>query len=114
MIDALQRDPAFLRILLYTALEGNPLAEPFFRRRVAPLREFLSGYIARRAREGAFRDLDPVLAARAFLGMVWDYVLVREVFRQKEAYPQSGEVAAPTFVSIFLDGVVARKEDPHG
>jgi AcrR family transcriptional regulator len=114
IIEALQADPAFFRILLYTALEGHSLAEPFFRQRMAALREFLAGYIARRTREGAFRDLDPVLAARAFIGMVWDYVLVRELFRQKEIYPVPGEAAAETFVSIFLDGVTAAKEAPRG
>jgi hypothetical protein len=110
----LQADPAFFRILLYTALEGHSLAEPFFRQRMAALREFLSGYIARRTREGAFRELDPVLAARAFIGMVWDYVLVRELFQQKESYPISGEAAADPFVSIFLDGMTAVKEDRRG
>ena len=114
IIEALQADPAFFRILLYTALEGHSLAEPFFRQRMAALREFLSGYIARRTREGAFRKLDPVLAARAFIGMVWDYVLVRELFQQKESYPISGEAAADTFVSIFLDGMTAGKEGRRG
>jgi hypothetical protein len=46
--------------------------------------------------------------------MVWDYVLVRELFRQKEIYPVPGEAAAETFVSIFLDGVTAAKEAPRG
>lgn len=110
IVEALHADPAFFRILLYTALEGHSLAEPFFRQRVAALREFLSGYIARRTREGAFRDVDPVLAARAFVGMVWDYVLVRELFQQKRAYPVSGERAAETFVTIFLDGVRGRRD----
>jgi AcrR family transcriptional regulator len=114
MIEGLQGDPAFLRILLYTALEGHSLAESFFRRRVAPLREFLTRYIAGRMREGAFRELDPVLSARAFIGMVWDYVLVREVFRQQLHYPQPVEAAAETFVSIFLDGIVAVKEAHRG
>ena len=114
IIEALQADPAFFRILLYTALEGHSLAEPFFRQRMAALREFLSGYIARRTREGAFRELDPVLAARAFIGMVWDYVLVRELFQQKESYPISGEAAADTFVAIFLDGMTAGKADRCG
>ena len=114
IIEALQADPAFFRILLYTALEGHSLAEPFFRQRMAALREFLSGYIARRTREGAFRELDPVLAARAFIGMVWDYVLVRELFQQKESYPISGEAAADTFVAIFLDGMTAGKADRRG
>jgi AcrR family transcriptional regulator len=100
---------------LYRHFEGKEaLYAAIIDRKMAALREFLSGYIARRTREGAFRELDPVLAARAFIGMVWDYVLVRELFRQKESYPISGEAAADTFVSIFLDGMTAGKEDRRG
>ena len=52
--------------------------------------------------------------AAAVLGLAARPDLVREVFRQQVAYPQPGEVAAHTFVSIFLDGVVAPQEACHG
>lgn len=100
-----ESDPAFLRILFYTALEGHALAEPFFASRVRRIREFLAGYVATRIAEGAFRDTDPVLAARAFLGMVFDHLNVRLVFRQQEAYPQPREEVVETFVEIFLGGM---------
>ena len=98
-------DPSFLRILLYTALEGHERAAPFFATRVRRLREFLADYIARRTREGAFRAIDPVLGARGFLGMVMDFVIVREVFQQRDAYPHAREQAADVFVTLFLDGI---------
>jgi AcrR family transcriptional regulator len=101
----IESDPAFLRILLYTALEGHALAEPFFASRVRRIREFVGGYIATRIAEGAFRDTDPVLAARAFLGMVFDHLNVRLVFRQQEAYPQPLDEVVGTFVGIFLGGM---------
>jgi AcrR family transcriptional regulator len=97
-------DPSFLRILLYTGLEEHELAAQFFERQIH-LREFVAGYIARRTREGAFRPVDPKLCARAFLGMVVDYLIVREVFNQKHLYPAGPEEVARTFVSIFLDGI---------
>ena len=113
LIARVEADPAFLRILHFTALEGHSLAEPFFASRVARLREFLTGYIARRIEAGAFRRLDPVIAARAFLGMVSDYVNVRVVFQQQAAYPQpSGEVVE-TFVSLFLAGISAPNGEPR-
>lgn len=102
---SVEADPSFLRILLYTGLEGHELAAPFFERRIRRLREFVAGYIARRIREGAFRALDAKLCARAFLGMVVDYLIVREVFHQREVYPEGPEQVAETFVSIFLDGM---------
>jgi len=107
LIERVEADPAFIRILLFTALEGHSLAEPFFAARVLRVREFLTSYIARRIRDRAFRPLDPVIAARAFLGMVSDYLNVRFVFRQQAAYPQSTGEVVETFVSIFLAGISA-------
>jgi len=105
MIERVEADPAFIRILHFTALEGHSLAEPFFASRILRIREFLSGYIARRIREGAFRPVDPVIAARAFLGMVSDYINVRVVFRQEDVYQQPVEQVIETFVSLFLTGI---------
>jgi AcrR family transcriptional regulator len=105
LIERAEADPAFIRILLFTALEGHSLSEPFFAARVLRMREFLTDYIARRVREGAFRALDPVLAARAFLGMVSDYMNVRVVFQRQADYPQPTGEVVETFVSIFLAGI---------
>jgi AcrR family transcriptional regulator len=105
LIQRAEADPAFIRILLFTALEGHSLSEPFFAARVLRMREFLTGYIGRRVREGAFRPLDPVLAARAFLGMVSDYMNVRVVFQRQADYPQPTGEVVETFVSIFLTGI---------
>jgi AcrR family transcriptional regulator len=101
----LEEDPAFLRILLFTALEGHALSEPFFASRVRRLREFVTRYVELRVDEGAFRPVEPALAARAFLGMIFDHMNVRVVFQQKETYPQKLDEVADTFTSIFLAGV---------
>ena len=79
ILESVEADPSFLRLLLYSALEGHELARPFYETRMRRLREFLTRYISRRAREGAFRGHDPVLAARAFLGMVVDHLIIRQV-----------------------------------
>lgn len=100
-------DPEFLRILTFTALEGHALAEPFFAARVRSLRDFLEGYLARRIREGGFRRIDPALAARAFLGMVFDQLNARVVFQQDAASPAVDDVVE-CFVTLFLDGIRAQ------
>jgi AcrR family transcriptional regulator len=107
ILERSESDPAFLRILLFTALEGHALAQPFFAARMWRLRDFLTGYVERRVSEGGFRGVDPVLAARTFLGMVFDHLLARHVFGQIERYPHPVAVVAETFAGIFLDGVRA-------
>jgi AcrR family transcriptional regulator len=108
IFDSVEADPSFLRLLLYSALEGHEMARPFYETRMRRLREFLTRYVARRMRDGAFRAGDPALAARAFMGMVADHLIARTVFgqRQHDAY-SSAEIAA-AFTEIFLDGVRAR------
>jgi len=103
-----EADPTFLRILYFSALEGHRLADPFFESRVKRLREFVSEYIARRIEDGSFAEVDPVIASRAFLGMVFDHLNVRLVLGQADAYPQPLDEVAETFVAIFLGGMQTR------
>ncbi|HEX8292011.1 MAG TPA: hypothetical protein VF570_09670, partial [Pyrinomonadaceae bacterium] len=105
-----QEDPEFLRLLMYSALEGHKLAQIFWDKNVRVLYEFLGGYIRRRQREGAFRDADPNGAVRVFLGSVihhslvnllWDKDPARRIFRV------TNEEAARQFAEILLRGVAA-------
>jgi hypothetical protein len=54
--------------------------------------------------------VDPALGARAFIGMVVDHLVVREIYGQRDQYPQPPEEVAATFVSIFLDGIRAGRD----
>jgi AcrR family transcriptional regulator len=109
LLRSVDANPSLLRLILFSALEGHQLARPFQEGRIRRLRDFLSEYLERRTREGAFRGVDPGLGARAFIGMVVDHLIVREVFDQRDRYPQPPEAVAETFVSIFLDGIRARE-----
>jgi len=105
ILESVESDPSFLRLLLYSALEGHEMARPFYEKRMRRVREFLTRYIAQRTRDGEFRDLEPVLAARAFVGMVADHLIARTVFGQKDPVHYDPERVAESFTSIFLDGV---------
>lgn len=113
LLAGVSSDPSFIRLLFYSALEGHQLAQPFREKRIRRLREFLTGYLERRIREGAFREIDPALGARFFIGLFVDYAIVRQVFGQGEEYPQSPEEVARTYVSIFLDGIRATPGSPR-
>lgn len=99
-------DPAFFRILLFTGLEGHSLAEPFYEARVRRLRSFLTDYVARRIEEGAFQPMDPILASRAFFGMLLGHMLVKTVYRQDERDERSMDEVIDSLVPIFLHGVL--------
>ena len=105
MILRTQTDPTLMRLLFFSALEGHALADLFFQRRVQALDDFLGKYIADRVAAGAFRAVDPILAAWNFIGMIVQYLLLQELFRQKAPSNVSVEQAIEEMVATFLRGV---------
>lgn len=99
-------DPTLLRLLLFSALEGHELSDMFFRKQHRVFYDYLAGYIRRRIEDGTFRDVDPLLAARAFVGMIAHHRLLHEIFRVP--MPRSHEDTVATYVTLFLDGLMAR------
>ena len=98
-----EQDSSFMRLLLFSALEGHELSEMFVT--VMTVRNPMAKYIKRRIDEGAFRPMNPELAARAFFGMFASFVLWQEVFGLKKTHPHDRDEVVRTFVSIFLSGV---------
>jgi AcrR family transcriptional regulator len=110
MLDHHQGDPDFLRLLMYIALENHSLGQVFWDKNVRVLYEFLGGYVRRRQREGAFRDVDPYAAVRVFLGSVIHHSLVNLLWDKDPAsriFKVSNEEAARQFAEILLLGVAA-------
>jgi AcrR family transcriptional regulator len=100
-----EQDPSLLRLLLFSALEGHDLSHLFFESKVRGLHEFLSGYIKGRIADGAFQPVDPLLAARGFVGMVAYYLLIHEIFGVKRPAGVLPEPVIDTFVTLFLQGI---------
>ncbi|HAP41124.1 MAG TPA: hypothetical protein DCQ94_15400 [Nitrospira sp.] len=96
-------DPTMLRLLLFSALEGHELADMFFGNQHRVFYDYLAGYIRTRIDEGAFRPLDPLLAARAFIGMVVHHRLLHEIFEVPLHCPHKDIVS--TYVELFLTGL---------
>ena len=105
MLERHQQDTSFLRLLYYSALEGHFLSEMFFQMRVRAKIATLADYIGQRIKDGAFREVDPTLAAMSFLGMVVQHVIGQELFGLKRLYPCPPEAAVETMVGLFLSGL---------
>jgi AcrR family transcriptional regulator len=100
-----EQDPSLMRLLLFSALEGHDLSHLFFESKVRGLHEFLSGYIKDRIADGAFQPVDPLLAARGFVGMIAHYLLIHEIFEVKRPAGLLPEHVVDTFVRLFLQGI---------
>lgn len=102
-------DPTLLRLLLFSALEGHEISAMFFRTQHRIFYDFLAGYITQRAKEGAFRHVDPMLAARAFTGMLAHHRLLHEIFGVPAHRSPEDSVAA--YVTLFLDGLLTARPE---
>jgi len=98
-----EADATFLRLLLFSALEGHQLSEMFVSSMGA--RHPIANYIQRRIDQGAFRPVNAQLAARGLFGMFASFVLWQEIFGFKQKHPHDRDEVVRTFVSIFLTGV---------
>jgi AcrR family transcriptional regulator len=101
----MEHDSSLMRLLLFSALEGHPLAQTFFESKVQGLHEFLSSYIEARIADGAFRPVNALVAARAFVGMVVHYILLHEIYGVKRPPGCTPEQVVDTFITLFCDGV---------
>jgi AcrR family transcriptional regulator len=99
------RDTELTRLLWFTALESHTLSRRFFSTYVAVYYEALAEHIRRRAREGAFRNVDALISARGFLGMVVYHFLVQELFGGEKYQKFNPEAVAKTLAGIWLNGM---------
>jgi AcrR family transcriptional regulator len=100
-----EQDSTFMRLLLFSALEGHELVDMFLA--AMAVRDPMVNYVQRQMDEGKFRQMDPFLASRAFLGMFVGHVQMQEIFGQKKTREFDRSEVVRTFVSIYLAGMKA-------
>lgn len=112
VIERLQRDPEFLRLMLHSALEGHSFAAQFRDRHNAPLRRFLLEYVTERQREGVFRAGEPEPLVRAILAVPVHHGMVETLMPPEGRAPFRGDVVE-SYVNFVLHGLsVAAPEGP--
>jgi hypothetical protein len=94
-----------MRLLLFSALEGHPRSHLFFETQVRQIHVFLSSYIEARIAEGVFRPVNPLIAARSFMGMIVHYLLLHEIYGVKRPAGFLPEQVVDTFVTLFCEGI---------
>jgi AcrR family transcriptional regulator len=105
LLRRLRDDATLSRLLLFSALENHRLSTRFFRRYVADYYEVLADYIRSRIRAGTCRRVNPLLAARAFIGMVSHHFLVQDVFGARRYRDFDFRQVAEAFTDIWLEGI---------
>lgn len=96
-----------IRLLLYEAQFHEDVRSRFVEEVATKINGIIETYIRKRVANGAFRsDINPQIAARAFLGMFASFVIWTDVFKMPAEESRSLE----TLVDIFLNGVRNRPQ----
>jgi AcrR family transcriptional regulator len=104
-----QSDSTFLRLMLFSGLEGHALSDMYYRTHVSQVLDRLRQRIAGGIRAGRYRRTDPYLVARAFTSMLVHYALSQQIFlKGRPSIPP--DRVAETFTDLFFSGL----ETPRG
>ncbi len=103
-----ERSGEYTRLQLYAALE-EPELGALIHERQKEGHELFVRYIERRIQQGAFRPMDPALAAKAFLGMVI-HQGIRELLFHDEFVKANRRELVASLVEIFLSGIANSKD----
>lgn len=104
------KDDTLSRLFLFSGLEKHELAERFFVTYVTDYYDRLAEHIALLIRAGTLRKTDPLLAARAFLGMVIYHSWIQEIFGGRKHKNYAVEETSRTLAEIWLQGMKVEKK----
>lgn len=107
LFEKIEADPSFLRLLLFSALEGHPLAAEFDAARAQAFRASIEAYLRRRAGRSRPR-FDPAFASRAFMALVGSFAQARSIFREPGARRIPRERLVRDLVALYLGGAKVR------
>ena len=96
-------DSDLMRLILFSALENHEMSDMFFHNHIRVFYDFLAGYIQQRIDDGAFQPVQPLIAARAFMGMLIYHRLLTVLFQAQ--LPQTAADISQTFVNLMMNGL---------
>ncbi|MEX0829256.1 MAG: TetR/AcrR family transcriptional regulator [Nitrospirales bacterium] len=99
-------DGNLMRLILFSALESHELSDMFFQNHIRHFYDVLASYIQLRIEDGAFQPVDPLIAARAFMGMLIYHRLLTVLFRA--TLSQEPKEIVGTFVTVFMNGLLTQ------
>jgi AcrR family transcriptional regulator len=97
-------DPRYARLLMYASLERDELSQMFYERQVVFFYDLVTGYLNKQMALGRVRRMDPLIAARAFAGMLAHHGLIFTIYSPGEL-AGGRECILSTVIDIFVKGI---------
>jgi AcrR family transcriptional regulator len=105
LLERSRKDPTLMRLFLFSALERHSLSQRFFRTYTTVYWDLLAKYIRSRMKAGEFRNTNPLLAARSFIGMVGHYNIMHSLLGPGKYPDYSDRLVSRTLARIWLGGM---------
>ena len=102
------KDSSLSRLLLFSALENQQRSQRFFHTYVVEYYETIAKFICKRIEDGVFRAVNPLLAARGFVGMIVYHSLIQEIYGAKRYQDFDVAEVSQTLTDIWLGGMRVR------
>lgn len=112
LLELSKEDATLTRLLLFSALRDGELSEKLLRNYLRGPLNLLSGYIRQGVERGWLRKIDPVVGARAFLGMVAAQNLIQELFSSSGHQKHDSRHLGQQLADMWLNGITARSGRP--
>jgi len=103
------QDVALTRLLLFSALRPGEFSEQFIRSYIGECLTLVSEYIREGVEKGWLRNIDPMVGARAFMGMLVYYTLLEEPLSAAGHQNYDPRELGLQLADIWLNGVSARR-----
>ncbi len=103
-LDWYLNDPRYARLLMYASLEREELSQMFYERQVVVFYDLVTTYLNKQMTSGNIRRMDPLIAARAFAGMLTHHGLIFTIYAPGEL-TGGREGIVSTVIDIFLKGI---------
>jgi len=104
-VNSVEKNPDFLRLMLYGAMEKNQLTLDFFKSYLGNEVEGFSKTIKNGIEQKKFREINPKLAAQIFQTMIIGYTVMQSVLVLNEE-DDANEKMADAMVDIFFNGLI--------
>lgn len=104
------RENAFLLRILLSALPSMPTSarEKYMNSVLLYALHLIENYMREQIQQGVLRaDLNPVVAARAFVGLFFPFIILREVLQVDTQSDWDYDALIPTLVPVFLHGALS-------
>ncbi len=94
-----------MRFLTYLSLETPSLFRQHLLDEGAEVIELITDIIAEQIAAGVFKEINPRIAAYAFLGMIRNYLWNAHVLEEAATLKFPDDEVIDTFIQIFFDGI---------